>query len=255
MQPAFQPGTPYSLRKLSHQEINRINHHLHCFHLPPSTIVARTSTTTIQLQSLQTLHLQTWINDEVINFYLLLLNQRDEFIAWKHGRPRSHCFSSFFMTSFLSDTDTYQFHLVQRWANHVPGKNIFTLELLVFPINISNNHWTCVIAYMQTKQLHYHDSSAGSGDLYLNAVMQYIKYQYPINHNGHPFPEDELWHLQPADSSTTPQQIGNTDCGAFLCAIVECFLRYETPHFTHAQLQGIRQHLALSILEAHALPL
>lgn len=45
----------------------------------------------------------TWLNDEVINFYMQLLKERDDTKANKCGRRVSKYFSSFFMSKFVTD--------------------------------------------------------------------------------------------------------------------------------------------------------
>ena len=54
---------------------------------------------------------------------------------------------------------------MERWSKNVKSTNgnVFLLDKMVVPINISNSHWCCVVAYVQQKKIKCFDSMGGSG--------------------------------------------------------------------------------------------
>ena len=119
-----------------------------------------------------------WVNDEIINFYVGLLRDRDEELYNRSRQDPSSLPSnyqkSFFATTFffakLLVQGIYTYPNVARWTREV---DVFSLKQLLFPININNDHWTqLTIFYMELKEIHYYVSMSGDGRLYLKAAMQ-----------------------------------------------------------------------------------
>ena len=118
-----------------------------------------------------------WVNDELINFYVSLLRDRDEELYNRSRQDPSSLPSnyqkSFFATTFFFEKllvqGIYTYANVARWTREV---DVFSLKQLLFPININNAHWTQLTIYMELKEIHYYDSMSGDGRLYLsrNAV-------------------------------------------------------------------------------------
>ena len=98
-------------------------------------IVARTDddTDSVQRSNLRTLLPYEWVNDEVIHYYLSLLQQRDEQLCRRanssaNEKKRTHFFKSFFMTKLLDEGNinpaldgVYNYNNVKRWSKKVPG--------------------------------------------------------------------------------------------------------------------------------------
>ena len=94
-------------------------------------VIARTEddTDSVQRSNLRTLLPYEWVNDEVIHYYLSLLQQRDEQICRSDSsKKRTHFFKSFFMTKLLDEGNinpaldgVYNYTNVKRWSKKVPG--------------------------------------------------------------------------------------------------------------------------------------
>ena len=100
----------------------------------------------LQLDSLECLHPSLWLNDECINCYFSLLNDRDAGRAQSQGSRLRYCYNTFFMTRLLQVGSARDGQLdipaVQNWNRRShPGFNIFQLEPPLFPINVDDNHW------------------------------------------------------------------------------------------------------------------
>lgn len=156
----------------------------------------------------------TWLNDEVINFYMSILMERDEQMVQKKQKQRtSHYFNSFFFTKLL-ENGQYNYSNIKRWTRKF---NIFEKEKIIIPVNLHNTHWTLLVIYMQKKEIHYYDSMSGSGTVYLNAAERWIidegreKYSMTI---------DKSEWKKFSQENHVPQQRNGFDCGMFtiMCA-------------------------------------
>ena len=112
----------------------------------------------IQRESMRRLKPGKWLNDEVINYYFVLLRKRDaelmkDAVSSGSTKRRSHFFQSFFMSKLLDthDTRTYKYDNVKNWSQSVPGGDIFELNSIFTPINMDNIHWGCAEIAMQEK--------------------------------------------------------------------------------------------------------
>jgi hypothetical protein len=144
---------------------------------PHNSIVSQINSETVSFHSLLTTKPHTWLNDEVINFFLSTLNQND--VREKEGTnsKRNHFFNSFFITRLLDEgnTDTYTYRNVRRWSRRVYMSDLFELGKIFFPCNISQSHWSCVITDMSSYTITYYDSMKGDGGRYMNSIFHYLQ--------------------------------------------------------------------------------
>ena len=160
---------------------------------PPhdDTVVVSKFSVDITRRLLQSLQPQTWLNDEVVNFHMSMLAERDDALAAAaaaassgssspskasgapdyttdsssssnsscgNGRRRSHFFNSFF-TDRLQDSGhntQYCYSNVRRWSRKF---DVFALDKLVCPVNINSMHWALAVVYVQ--QVRYEHSIIG----------------------------------------------------------------------------------------------
>jgi sentrin-specific protease 1 len=164
----------------------------------------------------------TWLNDEVINFYMSILQERDDTLVIEYNKKEkdeknkkrtSHYFNSFFFTKLL-ENGFYNYANVKRWSRKF---DIFTKEKVFIPVNLHNTHWTLVVIYIQKKEIHYYDSMSGSGKTYLDASLQWLIDEGKEKKNL--IIKREEWKLFDKESHV-PQQRNGYDCGMFtiLCA-------------------------------------
>lgn len=155
---------------------------------------------------------RTWLNDEVINFYMCMLKERDDALCRKHkGRKSSHFFNSFFISKLLQidGKEEYDYKGVRRWSKKF---DTFALDKVFAPVNISNSHWAMLIIYVQKKEIHYNDSMSGSGSRYLNAARRWVVDEAKDKKGVDLDPSE--WKLV-SSSRHVPQQENGYDCGVF----------------------------------------
>eukprot|EP01034_Spumella_vulgaris_P031276 gene31276-38643_t len=161
----------------------------------------------------------TWLNDEVINFYMNMLQERDLLLTEKAGgetaRKSSHYFSSFFIDRLCADRK-YNYKNVQRWSRKF---DVFAKDKVFMPINLSQTHWVMAVAFVQRREIHYYDSMNGSGDRYLPHIMQWLVDEAKDKKKGS-IVIDPLEWKQISMREDTPQQRNGVDCGVFstICA-------------------------------------
>lgn len=153
---------------------------------------------------------RTWLNDEVINFYMCLLQDRDE----KKGKSdnnyvTSHYFNSFFFSKLVEGGE-YEFKNVRRWSRKF---DVFSKDKVFIPINISNTHWTLAVVFMRKKEIHYYDSMSGSGKYYLRNILKWVKDEAK-DKKGLDLDVSD-WKLIDREDDV-PQQKNGFDCGLFV---------------------------------------
>jgi sentrin-specific protease 1 len=102
---------------------------------------------------------RTWLNDEVINFYFSLLQERNERLHGNGERvPKCVFLNSFFYTK-LSENG-YNFDGVKRWTKR-KKIDIFEQDIIFFPVNLQNVHWCLGVINLMEKKIEYFDSMHG----------------------------------------------------------------------------------------------
>lgn len=88
---------------------------------------------TIRRSDIQTLVGMNWLNDEVINFYMNLLNERSTLRA-SDGYPKVYAFSTFFLPRLSASGHSG----VRRWTRKV---DVFSYDIIPVPVHVNGVHW------------------------------------------------------------------------------------------------------------------
>jgi Ulp1 family protease len=122
----------------------------------------------ITLETFQRLRPGMWFNDEIINYYFQLLQDKD-LSAWY--------LSTFFMDKSVS-ADGYNYANVRKWSKGQTRSNrhmnLLDLTRMYTPINLSNRQWTLVVVDIRKKKILYLDSLLPSshGEEYCRRVLK-----------------------------------------------------------------------------------
>ncbi|KNZ50642.1 hypothetical protein VP01_431g16 [Puccinia sorghi] len=167
-----------------------------------------------------------WINDEIVTFYAVMINNRStQFEKLPDSFPpqerflKAHCFSSFFMAKY--DKDGYD------------GTDLLQKDVVIFPINISNAHWTCATINLRAERFEYFDSMGNKNPSVLANLRDYIvneawakkQIKLDVSRWGDYYYED------------IPQQNNSFDCGIFVCQFMDCLSRDWSPSL-HGRTAG-----------------
>ncbi|WRT63527.1 uncharacterized protein IL334_000432 [Kwoniella shivajii] len=164
-------------------------------------------------QSLRRLKNTMWLDDEVMNFYGGMMIER----AKTDGGKKIHFFNSFFYQR-ISDSGH---SAVKRWTRKL---DIFDFDVVLFPINIGNMHWTACAINLEKKRIEYYDSMGDSGNQRANVfkrVRAYLTDEH-MERKKKSFNFDG-WTNEFNDH--TPQQDNGSDCGVFSCQTLEMITR------------------------------
>ena len=186
-------------------------------------ILAKQGSDSVQRESMQTLRQGTWLNDEVINYFLKnCLARRDEKLcASQPGMKRSHFYNTFFMQTLFDEKNNdkkKRNKYIKRWINKVPGKDIFELKYIICPINLDNMHWTSAVIFMEEKRIQYYDSMGGTDRVKLEGLLQYLKDEWKAKKKGGELDVSE-WTLVNCTMDTPRQRNGKfvANLGCSVC--------------------------------------
>jgi Ulp1 family protease len=181
----------------------------------PDEILAKVDTDSVQRQSMERLQPGIWLNDEAIHYFYVMLSKRDEELCKLNpNRKRSHFFKSFFMSQLLNEGNAdpsldgkYEYTNVKDWSKNVPGKDLFKLDKIFFPINHGQMHWICGMIDMAKKKIYMYDSLGSSGEKYLKSLFRYIQDEHQTK-KGTPLPDIDEWELVGYQPGTPCQENG-----------------------------------------------
>ncbi|XP_049484389.1 sentrin-specific protease 2 isoform X4 [Panthera uncia] len=187
-------------------------------HGPQDEILSSAFKLRITRGDIQTLKNYHWLNDEVINFYMNLLVERNK----KQGYPALHAFSTFFYPKLKSGG----YQAVKRWTK---GVNLFEQELILVPIH-RKVHWSLVVIDLRKRCLKYLDSMGQKGHRICEILLQYLQDESKTKRNiDLNLLEWTHYSMKPHE---IPQQLNGSDCGMFTCKYADYISRDKPITFT-----------------------
>ncbi|XP_064222976.1 sentrin-specific protease 2 isoform X12 [Aotus nancymaae] len=187
-------------------------------HGPQDEILSSAFKLRITRGDIQTLKNYHWLNDEVINFYMNLLVERNK----KQGYPALHVFSTFFYPKLKSGG----YQAVKRWTK---GVNLFEQEIILVPIH-RKVHWSLVVIDLRKKCLKYLDSMGQKGHRICEILLQYLQDESKTKRNiDLNLLEWTHYSMKPHE---IPQQLNGSDCGMFTCKYADYISRDKPITFT-----------------------
>ncbi|KAJ8657795.1 hypothetical protein O0I10_006610 [Lichtheimia ornata] len=199
-----------------------------------SGVVAKHKKAVVEYKDIAKLLPETWLNDEVINFYLGLIADRAD--QEDSGLPSVYCFSTFFCSTLREKG----YPKVKRWTKRV---DIFAKDLLFIPINYSY-HWTLGVVDMKQKTITVYDSLGGGHRPTLELLLDYLSQEHQ-DKKGSPF-DDSGWTMR--TPKEIPHQKNMSDCGVFTCTYAERLSRQQEFEFTQDDMVLIRKRMVLGIV-------
>lgn len=212
----------------------------------PDEVLASRFSVNLTRQQVECLLPGVWLNDEVINFYYKLLQDRCHSAK---GRRKCWFPNSFFWPKLSSNTNAYSYKEVRRWT--VKAKiNIFELDYVIFPMNIGDMHWAMGAIDLRAKGFRYFDSmSATPHPNFVPFLRCYLQDEHKARKSA-PLPGNiEDWDLIP-NVQAVPQQRNCYDCGVFTCFFGDYFAAGKDLVFDQADMPDLRLRLAARITKA-----
>jgi Ulp1 family protease len=192
---------------------------------------------------------RTWLNDEVINFYLKLMQERANLSL---DGPKIWFPNSFFWTTLGGqDARTYNYKGVRRWTIKAKVK-VFTLDYIIFPMNIGcGTHWSLGVIDVRNKGFRYFDSMSKS----LTPMRDFVPFLRRYLDDEHKDKEKSAlqgvddWDLLPPPCEV-PQQRNGYDCGVFTCCFADYFSQGLPFVFSQDDMPQMRLRIAARVIRA-----
>lgn len=182
-----------------------------------------------------TLQRRAWLNDEVINFYIALLQARNDA---SNGKVFFH--NSFFYSKLA--TQGYEKGRLAKWTKKV---DLFTFDRIVFPINHNNTHWTSGCINFKDKRIEYFDSLASKG---LPSVYTNLRAYIDAEHRAKKGRAYDFTGWTDFYDPSMPQQSNGSDCGVFACQTMEHRARgVDAYEFDQGDIDSLRKVMAYEI--------
>jgi Ulp1 family protease len=187
----------------------------------------------VTTRALRTLSYGNEINDEIVNFFMRLLQRRDDLYCRQTGAHGSVFYSSMFYKRLLFE-GKYDYSQVKTRKHGVwtiPG--IFDKDMIVIPIHMEGppKHWTLMVAHMKLKTVAYFDSTGAKGLHHIKIMLKWLGDVWADHYdNDHLSPEnltnfsrascpsklEATWWTQVDHGNSAPQQRASLDCGVFV---------------------------------------
>ena len=215
---------------------------------------------TITKKSLRTCQGQSWINDEVINYYLSLLRLRDEEMATYNS---NHCRCYFFTTYYYSNKveplvknkfGDGQTERIKKW---IEKQNAFNFPIWIFTIHVNGNHWILVLVDSIYGTLDLYDSwpNTKQGRRLQSQILDNIwKFINMLCNNRNSTTDvfkvsSNIWDFNIVHNC--PKQHNNYDCGVFACTFASLLSTKRTASFKTKPglIRLFRKRLVLSIIQ------
>eukprot|EP01012_Entosiphon_sulcatum_P065501 TRINITY_DN9445_c0_g1_i3.p1 TRINITY_DN9445_c0_g1~~TRINITY_DN9445_c0_g1_i3.p1 ORF type:complete len:358 (+),score=31.02 TRINITY_DN9445_c0_g1_i3:426-1499(+) len=186
----------------------------------PDEVICEGHSVKLRRSDFLTLRPPTWLNDEVVNLYFSLLQDR----STRPGFPPIHVFNSFFILKLTARG--YDYSAVRRWTKKA---DIFSRRLLLIPVH-KPGHWVLVVVNLELGCIAYYDSLGGCDSSLLQVVQRYLLDEH---RDKQPTSRSEAPHLILKQPKNLPQQT-SSDCGVFACKFAEVITRdsSKVPSFT-----------------------
>lgn len=180
----------------------------------------------------------TWLNDEVINFFMELLAERSRL---NEKLPKVHAMNTFFLKRLMENG----YSGVRRWTRKV---DIFAHDIIPVPVH-KGIHWCMAIIHLKNKTINYYDSMGTPNNPVLTALANYLK-EESLDKKKCEF-DMTGWKFD--NVRNIPQQENGSDCGVFSCMYAEFITRNRPIVFTQQHMQYFRMKMVYEICKGQML--
>jgi len=213
----------------------------------PNEVVVSRFNVPITRATLQCLRPGAWLNDEVINCYFKLLQDRCD--KTKH-LPRCWFANSFFWEKLsggeANANDKYTYAEVRRWTTRA-GVDIFLLDYVIIPMNVGGMHWAVGIIDFRARRFRYLDSMLSQPHANLGSFLRRYLADEHASKKQSPLEGVEAWTMPLSDQ--VPEQQNGYDCGVFACLFADYVSADKPIDFDQEHMQDFRALLAGRIVD------
>ncbi|MED6106487.1 hypothetical protein PIB30_005117 [Stylosanthes scabra] len=174
-----------------------------------------------------------WLNDQVIDLYLVLLKERERRKA--NNSLHCHFFSTFFYTKLISGKNGYDFNSIRRWTSQKKlGYSPHECDKLFVPIH-QHCHWCLAVINQKEKKFQYLDSLRGRDTQVLKVLARYFVDEVKDKTGK----DIDVSSWEKEFVKDLPEQKNGYDCGMFMIKYADfysrnmglCFCQGDMPYF------------------------
>lgn len=183
----------------------------------------------------------SWLNDELINAYLGLVEARsNRFSLLNAGGESVLAFSSYFYNK-LTIGGRYDYEQVAEWLEKVV---ITHYDRIFIPINHNNSHWSLCVVEVQRRVIRHLDSIHGQKLDIMDNIRKWFLQRLWRTLQMELHDKDVVLEIH----EKPPQQKNTSDCGVFVCKFADFISKNLVLDFTHDHMPYFRARMADELL-------
>ncbi|XP_053290969.1 sentrin-specific protease 2 [Pleuronectes platessa] len=204
----------------------------------PNLVLSAAFKLRITQRDLATLQEGSWLNDEVMNFYLSLVMER---CSVKATGLRVYSFSTFFFPKLRGGGggQAAGHAAVKRWTKAV---DLFLYDLILVPLHLGV-HWALAVIDFNSKTVKSYDSMGQRHDDICSQLLLYLKEEHKVKKCREL--DSAKWTI---GSSVIPQQKNGSDCGVFACKYADYIAKGRPLTFKQCHMPLFRKLMIWEIL-------
>jgi Ulp1 protease family, C-terminal catalytic domain/hAT family C-terminal dimerisation region len=176
-----------------------------------------------------------WVNDEVINFWLSMVEEMDlvtYLYELENNREykRSLFLNSFFFSKLFDEDKAFTPKKIERYVKMFDvittkrkRTNVFELKNIYMPVNTTNTHWTLLVFSMEYRTIWYYDHLYEDDERSIICTEMALKWlefeadRWRLEGIDVGF-DRETWTIISSMGQDIPKQGDGSSCGVFVCA-------------------------------------
>jgi len=184
-------------------------------------------------KDISTLKGLSWLNDEIINFYMQMIVAR----GGTEKYDKVYAFSTFMYSTYKDNG----YNKIRRWTKKV---DLFSYDIVLIPVHLGM-HWCLATIDVKKKSVNYYDSMGGNNQQCVDLLFKYLKEE----HMDKKKVEFDSTGWDSCILKDIPQQMNGSDCGMFACKFAEYISRRARISFTQENMPYFRRRMVYEIVK------
>lgn len=222
------------------------------------------SRTVLSLADMRQLSGVNWLNDEIMNSFVALVNHRDSVarslavsgpgtdfalpcFAAAARLPRTFMFGTYFFSRLSEKMGRYDYEGVRRWGIK-SALCLETVDCIIVPVLVLRSHWTLAAADVRRRQFFYYDSLSGDDHHTVIPILRRWLTDEVAERLGSDVSQRwdaGSWPL--VVNGDLPEQTDSGSCGVFALAVADCLSTGSSIAFSQEHMPVLRQRIALAL--------
>lgn len=191
------------------------------------SVVYKKLKASITYNSLKTLEVKKWLDDQVIHFYSKLIQIR----SLKNKKP-----VYIFLPHFYEFIKKKSFKTVEGW---IKDTDMNKIRHIYIPVNY-DNHWALVVVSLKKGEIGYYDSLYDMGEKQKKIIENIHQWLYSYFNKS--FRVKDY-------TNDIPKQKNTYDCGVFVCKYMERHSLSLPNDFEQSDIPNIRHYMTCEIIK------